>query len=190
LASITFSVENYGITLLDLHNTTLLDSNLMEIPHLSEDSYFTYPMLGDISVKSIEASIYNVTVGDTVSITVIVENEGNVAEPFDVLVWANITIVRIIPVTDLDSGDQKTLTLDWNTQNIAEGKYVIKAEADTVPGETDTADNTLVMDDVIQATTQSETQFPTTLVIAAVTIIVLLAIILFYYTKRKRSPKT
>ena len=190
LATVVFSVEHYGDTLLDLHNTTLLDGSLMEIPHLSEDSYFTYPMLGDISVKSIEASIYNVTVGDSVSITIIVENQGNVEDPFDVLVWANITLVRIIPVTDLESGDQKTLTLDWNTQNIAEGRYVIKVEADTVPGETDIDDNTLIMDNAIQATAQSETQFPTTLVIAAVAIIVLLAIVLFYYAKRKRSSKT
>jgi archaellum component FlaG (FlaF/FlaG flagellin family) len=189
LATITFSVENYGISLLDLHNTTLLDSNLVEIPHLSEDSYFTYPMLGDISVKSIEASIYNITVGDSVSITIMVENQGNVEEPFDVLVWANITLVRIIPVTDLESGDQKTLTLDWSTQNIAGGRYVIKVEADTVPGETDTDDNTLIMDNAIQATAQSETQFPTTLAIAAVAIIVLLAIIMFYFVRRKRSPK-
>ena len=191
LATIIFSVEQYGDTLLDLHNTTLLNNNLMEILHLSEDGYFTNVM-GDIAVKSIEASIYNVTVGDTVSITVTVKNEGNVAEPFDVRIWANITLVRTIPVADLASGDQKTLTLDWNTQNIAEGRYVIKAEADTVPGETDTDDNTLVMDDVIHATAQRETQFPTTIIIAiaAGSIIVLLAIILFYYTKRKRSPKT
>jgi hypothetical protein len=185
LATLTFSVENYGISLLDLHNTKLLDSNLMEIPHLSEDSYFTYTMLGDISVKSIEASIYNVTVGDSISITIIVENQGNVEAPFDVLVWANITLVRIIPVTDLELGDQKTLTLDWSTQNIAEGTYVIKAEADTVLGETNIDDNTLVMAKIIQATAQSETQFPTTLVIAAVAIIVLLAITLFYFTRRK-----
>jgi len=189
LATIIFSVERYGDTLLDLHNTTLLDNNLIEIFHLSEDGYFTN-ILGDIAVKSVEASTYNVTVGDTVSLTITVENEGNVDEPFDVLVWANITLVRIITVTDLALGDQKTLTLDWNTQNIAEGTYVIKAEADTVLGETDIDDNTLVMVDVIQATAQSDTQFPTTLVIAAVAIIVLLAIILFYFTRRKRSPKT
>jgi hypothetical protein len=189
LATILFSVERYGDTFLDLHNTTLLDNNLIEIFHLSEDEYFTN-ILGDIAVKSVGASTYNVTVGDTVSITITVENEGNVDEPFDVLVWANITLVRIISVTDLALGDQKTLTLDWNTQNIAEGTYVIKAEADTVLGETDIDDNTLVMANVIQATAQSEIHFPTTLVIAAVAIIVLLAITLFYFTRRKRSPKT
>jgi hypothetical protein len=189
LATVVFSVEHYGDTLLDLHNTTLLDDNLFEISHVSEDGYFTN-VIGDIVIRSIEVSTYNVTVGDTVSITIIVENNGNVEAPFDVLVWANITLVRIIPVTDLDSGDQKTLTLDWNTQNIAEGRYVIRAEADTVPGETDTDNNKLAMGDVIQATAQRETQFPTTLVIAAVVIIVLLAIVLFYYAKRKRSSKT
>jgi hypothetical protein len=189
LATIVFSVEHSGDTLLDLHNTTLLDGNLLEIPHVSEDGYFTNVM-GDIAVKSVEASIYNITVGDTISIAVIIENEGNIVEPFDVLVWANITLIKIIPVTDLASGDQKTLSLDWNTQNIAEGKYTIEAEADIIPGEMDTADNTLIMDNVIQVTAQHTTQFPTTLVISAVAIIVLLAIIIFYFTRRKRSPKT
>lgn len=188
LATIVFSVETPGDTLLDLHNTTLLDSNLLEISHVSEDGYFTN-VIGDIAVKSVEASTYNIMVGDTVSITVALENEGNIAEPFDVLVWANITILKIIPVTDLDSGGQKTLTIDWDTQNIAQGKYVIIAEADTIPGEADTDDNNLVMGNVIQVTAIHTTEFPTTPVIAAVTAIVLLTIILFLYRRRKRSPK-
>ena len=188
LATITFSVEYPGDTPLNLHNTTLLDDNLLEISHVSEDGYFTNVM-GDIAVRSVEASTYNIKVGEPVSITFTIKNEGNVAEPFDVLVWANITIIQIMPVTDLASGDQKTLTLDWNTQNIAEGKYIIEVEADTIPGETDTDDNTLIMDNVIQVTAQHKAQFPTTPVIAAVTVIALLAIILVYYIKRKRSSK-
>lgn len=188
LATIVFSVQSPGDTVLDLQNTTLLDSNLLEISHVSEDGYFTN-VIGDIAIKSVEASTYNIMVGDTVSITVALENEGNIAEPFDVLVWANITILKIIPVTDLASGSQKTLTVDWDTQNIDQGKYVVTAEADTIPGEADTDDNTLVMGNVIQVTAIQTTEFPTTPVIAAVTAIALLTIILFLYRRRKRSPK-
>jgi len=189
LATITFSVEHYGNTLLDLHNTRLLDNELTEISHSYEGSYFSN-VIYDIAVKSIEASTYNVKVGDTVPITVTVKNEGSAAETFNVRIWANISLIGTIPVTDLSSDDQKTLTFDWNTHDIAEGKYVIKAEADILPDETDTNDNTLIMENVIQVT-QPEQQLPTTLIIAAVImiIIILLVAIMFYYTKRKRSLK-
>jgi hypothetical protein len=188
LATIEFIVRDYGNTLLDLNNTKLLDSHVIEIPHSVEGSYFTN-VIYDIAVKSVEASTYNVKVGDTVSITVTVKNEGSVAESSRVRIWANISLIGTIPVTNLASGDQKLFTLDWNTGDIAEGKYVIKAEADILPGETDTNDNTLIMEDVIQVT-QPQQQLPTTLIIvAAVIIIILVVVIMFYYTKRKHSSK-
>ncbi len=49
----------------------------------------------------------------------------------------------------LTSGDSTTLTFTWNTAGFAKGNYTIKAVADTVRGETDTADNTLVYGTVI-----------------------------------------
>ena len=43
----------------------------------------------------------------------------------------------------LDPGNQTTLTFTWNTTGFVKGNYVISANATTVPGETDTTDNTL-----------------------------------------------
>jgi len=44
----------------------------------------------------------------------------------------------------LANGSSKTLTFCWNTIGFTKGNYTISAVVDIVPGETDTADNTLV----------------------------------------------
>jgi hypothetical protein len=84
-----------------------------------------------------------VYVGWIVSITVIAENQGNFSETFSVTVYANATIIQIQTVTDLAPSNQTTLVFYWDTSGFAEGNYTIKAVADTVLGETDTADNTI-----------------------------------------------
>jgi len=50
---------------------------------------------------------------------------------------------------NLPNGTSTTLTFAWNTTGLAYGNYTISAAADTVPGETDTADNTLTNGDVM-----------------------------------------
>lgn len=186
LATAIFSVEGYGSTLLRLENTTLLDSELSKIPHLFEDGYFKN-VIHDIVVKSVEASSYDVKAGDVVSITVIVKNEGNVAETFEVRTLANITIIETKTVTSLTPGDQETLIFDWNTQDVSEGKYKIKAEADILLGETHTEDNRITMEGVINVT-EPKQPFPTSLIVIPIIIVPIAAVILFYI-KRKRSPK-
>ena len=46
-------------------------------------------------------------------------------------------------VTSLAAGGRKDLIFTWNTAGVTLGKYLIKANATTVSGETDTSDNTL-----------------------------------------------
>jgi hypothetical protein len=57
-------------------------------------------------------------------------------------VWAEYT--RTCASVTLESGASTTITFTWNTSGFAYGNYTISAVADTVPGETDTADNTFV----------------------------------------------
>jgi len=189
LAIIVFSVENYGKTNLDLNNTKLFDSKLATIPHVIEGGYFLN-IIYDITVKNIKASIYSVEVGDILSINVTVKNNGNLAATFYVEIWANISLLEKVDVTNLASDDQKTLTFNWDTQNIAEGKYVIKAEAEILPDETHIDDNTLIMESLIEVA-QPEQESPTSQIIIAVAsiIIILLVAVMLYYAKRKRSIK-
>ncbi len=81
-------------------------------------------------------------VDTSLDITVDVTNEGNINEAFDVTAYANATPIETQTVTNLGSGLTKSLTFTWNTTGVPLGPYTISATASTVPGETDTADNT------------------------------------------------
>lgn len=77
-----------------------------------------------------------------VTITVTVRNNGEVTQTFDVTVYYNITVIDTQTATNLTAGTQTTLTFTWNTTTIPKGKYRISTMATTVPGETNTVDNT------------------------------------------------
>jgi len=68
----------------------------------------------------------------------------------NVTVYANATSIASQTIT-LTSGNSTTITFTWNTTGFAKGNYTIWAYAEPVPGETDTADNTLTDDWVIIA---------------------------------------
>jgi len=81
--------------------------------------------------------------GHTANVTVTVENQGGFAETFNVTAFANSSAIGEQQVT-LNPGENKTLTFIWDTTGFSYGNYAIKAVADTVPGETDTIDNTYI----------------------------------------------
>ena len=59
-------------------------------------------------------------------------------------IWTHFNLSGVIgkqEIVDLPPGSSTTLTFTWDTTSVAKGNYTIKAIADTVPGETDTADN-------------------------------------------------
>jgi len=78
-------------------------------------------------------------------INVTVENQGSVTETnFDVTAFANETAIGTLVIPSLAPSAQTTLTFTWDTTGFDKGLYRIKAVADTVPEETDTADNTYI----------------------------------------------
>lgn len=50
-------------------------------------------------------------------------------------------VIGTAAITDLAPGERITLTFTWNTTNVLPGDYEIYAQANAVPGETDTEDN-------------------------------------------------
>jgi hypothetical protein len=76
----------------------------------------------------------------TMHINVTVENQGNYTETFTVTVYANTTAINQT-VLVLPSAASTVWTFRYNA-TLPYGNYTISAIADTVPGETDTADNT------------------------------------------------
>jgi len=137
LASVEFHVKTYGNCTLDLYDTTLVGSSEQPIEHTAIDGYYyTSTVMHDVAVIKLTASIYN--------INVTVENQGTSTETFDVSVYYTRLADPLIgtQTVTLEPGANITLTFSWSP---AGGEYEIRAEANTVPGEEDTADNTLTI---------------------------------------------
>jgi len=100
-------------------------------------------IIRDIAITKVTPSKTVVGQGYSLKICVEVENQGTFIETFNVTLYANTTSIASQTVT-LTSGGLTTINFTWNTIGVTKGNYTIKAVADTLPGETDTLDNTLI----------------------------------------------
>jgi len=97
----------------------------------------------DVAVTNVMSSKTVVGQGYSLRINITLANPGSYTETFNVTAYANTTIIATLTNITLTSGNSTTITFTWNTTGFAKGNYTISAIADTVPGETDTADNSL-----------------------------------------------
>lgn len=97
----------------------------------------------DVAILDVTTSDTEVNLGQTVNITVVVKNEGNFTETFNVTLYYDNNIIGTQTVTDIVPNANKTLTFSWNTAGVTSNtNYTIKAEASIVQGETSTDENT------------------------------------------------
>jgi len=94
----------------------------------------------DIATSAAVASKTVVGQDYPASVDIVVENQGNFTETFNVTAYANSTVIGSENVT-LTAGSSATVTFTWDTSGFAKGNYTISAYAWPVSGETDTADN-------------------------------------------------
>jgi len=97
----------------------------------------------DMAVLTVVPCKTIVGTGFNMSIDLTIENQGNFTEDFNVTVYADSIVIGILQVT-LNAGDNQTLAFTWDTTGFVYSNYTISATADTVPGEIDTTDNTMV----------------------------------------------
>jgi len=97
------------------------------------------------NIAAINAASAKTVIGEgfNASINITVANQGSYPETFNVTVYVNTTIIETKEIT-LTSGASTTINFTWNTSGFVKGNYTIKAIADTVLGEIDTEDNTLI----------------------------------------------
>ena len=130
------------------------DQNITGTDGIGDDPYVInpndiddYPLMPpypqhDIGIIITVKTLKNVVgQSDNLSISVKILNYGINAETFNITIYANTTIINQMQMT-LTNRTSRTVTLNCNTTGFAKGNYTIKAIADTVLGETDTADNT------------------------------------------------
>ena len=96
----------------------------------------------DVALVSVEPSAVEVYSSRTVNITVVVKNNGNFTETFEVTTYHNGSAIETKNVTDLTPKANATLIFTWNTSDVSPGYYVISATAETVPYESDILNNT------------------------------------------------
>jgi glucuronoarabinoxylan endo-1,4-beta-xylanase len=140
----------------------------------------------DLAVISVTPDPTEATIGENVTITVIVENNGSVAETFNVTVYYNATAIDTQPVTYLAAGSNKTLTFTWNTTSVEAGDYTIKAVADTVTGETNTANNELTANETVTVREQRVVDLIPWLWIGVGVVVAVIIIAAAYMLTRKK----
>jgi hypothetical protein len=96
----------------------------------------------DVAVTNVTSSKTVVGQGYSLTINVTIENQSETSETFNVTLYANATSIASQTVS-LTIGNSTTITFTWDTSGFAMGNYTIWAYATPIPGEIQTADNTL-----------------------------------------------
>lgn len=142
LTAISFHVEGLGSTVLDLHDTELLDSEGTPIEHQAIDGFFM-SLIRDVAVTNVVPSSNWAYPGWPVNIKVTVKNLGNISETFSVRAFSNDTLIGTVPVVDLAPNTQTDVYVPWDTSGLG-GIFTIRAEATAVPYEYDLTNNVYI----------------------------------------------
>lgn len=114
--------------------------------HLGENQTDNYPLIQpyipDIAVINLTVNSTKTYIGQTVSVTVAVMNKWYETETFNITIYTDSTLIQTLTVTNLTSYSKASLTLYWITLNLTPCNYTLYAQADILPGETKTNDNT------------------------------------------------
>ena len=130
-------------------NYTGADNNgdgIGDTPYIiNQNNQDRYPLMHpwtNIAFTSISPSKNAVAQGQPVNISVSLENQGWDTQTTNVTVRANTTVIATFPNIIVVGRSHTTLNFTWQTGTFSRGNYVISAQADPVPGETDITDNT------------------------------------------------
>lgn len=143
LVTLTFQIDGYGTSVLHLYDTNIVDQTGSSIPHETTDG-FIQTIIRDVAIVSVVPATNWAYPGWPVNITVVAKNKGMMAENFDVKTFFESNLIGTIPVVGLAPGANTTLIFTWNTAGVTPGVYTIRAEATSVPYETNLGDNILI----------------------------------------------
>jgi hypothetical protein len=145
LLILNFAVVDYGITTLHFDGVVIKDGNGNPIPFETQDGYLAI-IKHDIAVTNVTISTNETYTGNIVGITVTLHNYGNVLENFTTTIYANAANISTLQVLNLLPSETRIMSCNWNTTGYPASNtpYVIKAVADTLPYETNTANNVFV----------------------------------------------
>ena len=131
------SPGTYNVTLTVADSEGLTDSTWQLITVVPAITH-----VHDVAVTNVTVSSNMVYQGQTVSINVTVANLGNATETFNVTLYYDSNAIATQNVVGLTPSATLMLSFIWNTASVPYcHNYTIKAEASTVPDETNTTNN-------------------------------------------------
>lgn len=113
-------------------------------PQIFTKFYIMKVVAHDVAVINVFPSVSEAYVCEKINVTVVVRNEGDATETFNVHAYYDSTLIGTTTVVDLLPKTEKTLNFVWSTSNVCPGNYTLSAVADVVPGEIDIGDNRYV----------------------------------------------
>lgn len=146
-------------------------------------------LIHDVAVLNVTPSSTLIYIGETVDICVVIKNQGNYTESFNVTASYNCNDIETKLVENLEPNTEKTLIFQWNTQNVAEGNYTLSASTSQVPGEENVENNSY--EDGVVTVVKSPMGwyvpywFYWLLLLLLIPIIILL--IAWYYSRKRRK---
>lgn len=142
MTEITFQVQDYGQTILDLYDTKISDPYGNPKEHEVEDGFFA-TLLRDVAIMHVNVTSSNIVYpGRDVTIEVTAMNRGNMTvETFNVTVYYDDTPLETRNVT-LNSWTSTILVFHWNTTGLSPcSNFTLRAEASAVPYEVNLSNN-------------------------------------------------
>jgi PKD repeat protein len=147
--------------------------------------------LRDTSILSLAPSRYLVVLGDSLTIDVIVANNGTASENVSVSAYYNNTLLETRVLSNFASGTSQRVLFSLDTENLTEGVYFIRVVSTALPGETSTRDNSRT----VAVFVQQEQEVPpppegTSSIFMYATIglaVALVAVVVFFIYKMRKS---
>jgi hypothetical protein len=143
---ILFQVKNYGSTLINLNNITIIDIEGRSIPHLedgSEDCFFA-TLTVDVAILEITLSKSAVYPGKNVTANVVAGNVGDLPSSFNVTLYIGSSEIGIKEIINLPPNATITLTFTINTTGLQPcTNYTVRAVASKALYEIELSNNEL-----------------------------------------------
>jgi len=138
--TVEFRVKALGCSPLTLNETKLVDADGQLIPHEVVSGNFC-TIKRDIAVETVTVLPAEVYEGGKINVTLTVRNNGDINETFEVEIYCNESLIQTISILDLAPNQTATKNIEWETDGLPPGFYMLHVIASELPYEVNATNN-------------------------------------------------
>ena len=153
-------------------------------PGVSETFRIVIPP--DIAITSISVDRTEVTIGENLTFYISVLNNGSSTEDFSLYVQLNETDVISLFIEGLAPNEKRHLTITYNTSDMSEGRYIVKAYIPPLLGEENIRNNEYIDGTITLIKPSPPSMWNLFLILLVIMLLLLLLISLYTLRKRKK----